>query len=56
MLIREGEDRSFAHDTRLACTLALIAGALNSAGFLVVGVFSANMTGNVSTLASVRAW
>lgn len=51
MLIREGQARSFAHDRRLACTLALIAGSLNSAGFYTVGVFSANMTGNVSTLA-----
>ncbi len=51
MLIRQGRDRSFAHDRRLACALALVAGALNSAGFYAVGVFSANMTGNVSTMA-----
>ena len=51
MLIRQGQDRSLAHDRRLACALAFVAGALNSAGFYAVGVFSANMTGNVSTLA-----
>lgn len=51
MLIHEGQDRSLVHDRRLACALALVAGALNAAGFYVAGVFSANMTGNVSTLA-----
>ncbi len=51
MLIREGSARSFAVDRRLACGLALIAGSLNSAGFYAVGFFSANMTGNVSTMA-----
>ena len=51
MLIRQGRDRSLVHDRRLACALALVAGALNSAGFYAVGVFSANMTGNVSILA-----
>ncbi len=51
MLIREGRARSIAHDRRLACALALVAGSLNSAGFSAVGVFSANMTGNVTTLA-----
>ena len=55
MLIREGQDRSLVHDRRLACALALVAGALNSAGFYAVGVFSANMTGNVSTLADRMA-
>lgn len=51
MLLREGNTRSSAIDRRLACLLALIAGALNSAGFYAVGFFSSNMTGNVSTLA-----
>ena len=51
MLISEGPARSPAVDRRLACLMALVAGALNAAGFDAVGVFSANMTGNVSTLA-----
>jgi uncharacterized membrane protein YoaK (UPF0700 family) len=48
MLIRQGEARSNEIDRRLACTLAAIAGALNTAAFHAVGFFSANMTGNVS--------
>lgn len=51
MLIRQGAHRTSVHDRRLACTLALVAGALNSAGFYAVGVFSANMTGNASIMA-----
>jgi uncharacterized membrane protein YoaK (UPF0700 family) len=51
MLLREGDTRSSEIDRRLACALAMIAGALNSAGFYAVGFFSSNMTGNVSTLA-----
>ena len=51
MLIREGRARQIAHDRRLACALALVAGSLNSAGFYAAGVFSANMTGNVSAFA-----
>jgi uncharacterized membrane protein YoaK (UPF0700 family) len=50
MLIRQGNARSVAVDRRLACTLAAIAGALNTAAFHAVGFFSANMTGNVSAL------
>lgn len=42
--------RSNSADTRLACTLAAAAGALNTAAFEIVGFFSANMTGNVSLL------
>lgn len=51
MLISEGQDRSFSIDRRLACLMALVAGGLNSAGFYAVGFFSANMTGNISTMA-----
>src|SRR5258707_8507547 len=50
MLIRQGTARSSDIDRRLACTLAAIAGALNAAAFHAVGFFSANMTGNVSSL------
>lgn len=50
MLIRQDEARTFITDSRLAATLALVAGALNTAAFEAVGFFSANMTGNVSSL------
>lgn len=50
MLISTENLRSNAADTKLACTLAAVAGALNTAAFEVVGFFSANMTGNVSSL------
>jgi uncharacterized membrane protein YoaK (UPF0700 family) len=50
MLLRQGEARSHALDRQLACILAAIAGALNTAAFQAVGFFSANMTGNVSSL------
>jgi len=50
MLISIESARSHSADTRLACTLAAAAGALNTAAFEIVGFFSANMTGNVSLL------
>lgn len=50
MLISTENFRSHTADTQLACTLAAVAGALNTAAFEVVGFFSANMTGNVSSL------
>jgi len=50
MLICQNEARTFITDSRLAATLALVAGALNTAAFEAVGFFSANMTGNVSSL------
>ena len=51
MLVREGEARSAATDRRLAFSLAAIAGALNAAGFYAAGLYSSNMSGNVSALA-----
>ena len=51
MLVQLGEARDGGADRRLAWSLAGIAGALNAAGFYAVGVFSSNMTGNVSSLA-----
>jgi uncharacterized membrane protein YoaK (UPF0700 family) len=53
MLVRQGDARSTAVDQRLAGTLAAIAGAMNAAAFQALGFFSANMTGNVSSL-SIR--
>ncbi|RVV97299.1 DUF1275 domain-containing protein [Mesobaculum littorinae] len=55
MLIREGQDRSGSIDLRLAVWLALAAGAVNAAGFRSLGHFSANMTGNVSTMSDMLA-
>ncbi|WP_295846162.1 YoaK family protein [Tardiphaga sp.] len=50
MLVQQGEERGNDVDQRLACTLAAVAGALNTAAFEAVGFFAANMTGNVSLL------
>lgn len=50
MLIHEGDQRSPAIDVKLAILLAAVAGALNASGFQAAGFFSANMTGNVSSL------
>jgi uncharacterized membrane protein YoaK (UPF0700 family) len=55
MLIRQGQARSGVVDRRLACTLAAVAGAVNTAAFHAVGFFSANMTGNVSALSDRAA-
>ncbi|NHN83270.1 DUF1275 domain-containing protein [Acetobacter musti] len=52
MLVHEGAERNAVIDRRLGCSLAAIAGAVNAAGFLEVGYYSANMTGNVSALAT----
>lgn len=55
MLIRQGDARTLGADTRLACALAAVAGALNAAAFQAVGFFAANMTGNVSSLSDKLA-
>ena len=52
MLVREGTERTYRVDERLARAFAAIAGALNVAGFYAFGTFSSNMTGNVSSLAN----
>ncbi|MCB8881654.1 DUF1275 domain-containing protein [Acidisoma cellulosilytica] len=51
MLVHQGEQRSYKADQGLAWWLAGVAGALNTAGLYAVGMFSANMTGNVSAFA-----
>ncbi|MCB8876596.1 YoaK family protein [Acidisoma silvae] len=51
MLVHQGEQRSYKADQALAWWLAGVAGALNTAGLYAVGMFSANMTGNVSAFA-----
>jgi len=55
MLISTENSRSTTADTQLACTLAAVAGALNTAAFEIVGFFSANMTGNISSLSDYLA-
>src|ERR1700751_4773180 len=55
MLIRLGDARDAGADRRLAWSLAGIAGTLNTAGFYAVGLYSSNMTGNVSALADHMA-
>jgi len=50
LLIHQGSERDYLADRSLACSLAGVAGALNAAAFYAVGFFSANMTGNLSTL------
>ena len=51
MLIRTGADRPDEADRHLALLLAGTAGALNTAGFYAAGLYSSNMTGNVSAMA-----
>lgn len=55
MLVHEGDERSSDVDLKLATLLAGVAGALNGAGFLAADLFSANMTGNVSSLSDFLA-
>lgn len=55
MLIHAGQDRTVTIDLYLAIWLALVAGAVNAAGFRALGYFSANMTGNVSTATDLLA-
>lgn len=50
MLIHTGAARTVTIDLRLAASLSLLAGAINAAGFRSMGLFSGNMTGNVSAL------
>ena len=50
MLIHAGRDRPVTFDLQLAVWLSLAAGAVNAAGFRALGFFSANMTGNVSSM------
>ncbi len=55
MLIRVGDERTEAIDIVLAGLLSFIAGGLNAVGFIIVGSFTANMTGNVSMMADELA-
>uniref|UniRef100_UPI0035AF9AC0 YoaK family protein n=1 Tax=Paenirhodobacter enshiensis TaxID=1105367 RepID=UPI0035AF9AC0 len=55
MLRHVGAQRSDRIDLELGAILSTVAGALNAVGYQVAGVFSANMTGNVSALADHAA-
>ncbi|WP_102223126.1 YoaK family protein [Acidimangrovimonas sediminis] len=55
MLIHTGDARTVSFDLRLAAVLSLVAGAVNAAGFRSLGLFSGNMTGNVSALSDYLA-
>lgn len=55
MLIHTGTSRTVTVDLRLATWLSLLAGAINAAGFRSLGLFSGNMTGNVSALSDYLA-
>ncbi|MEJ7598981.1 MAG: YoaK family protein [Kofleriaceae bacterium] len=51
MFRHEGADRSHRHNQLLAGYLALIAGFVNSAGFILIGSFTSHVTGNVGRFA-----
>jgi uncharacterized membrane protein YoaK (UPF0700 family) len=51
MFHREGADRTDLENRLLAGYLALVAGFVNSAGFICVGSFTSHATGNVGRLA-----
>jgi len=51
MLSHEGPDRTHRHNQLLAGYLALIAGSVNSAGFILIGSFTSHVTGNVGRFA-----
>ena len=50
MFAREGKERSFSENTRLAIALSGIAGAVNATGFFVVGTYTSHVTGNVAKI------
>jgi uncharacterized membrane protein YoaK (UPF0700 family) len=47
----EGQHRTEHHNQLLAGYLALVAGLVNSAGFILIGTFTSHVTGNVGRLA-----
>jgi uncharacterized membrane protein YoaK (UPF0700 family) len=51
MFRHEGDQRTFRHNQWIAGYLALIAGIVNSAGFILLGVFTSHVTGNVGRFA-----
>ncbi len=51
MFQKVGPARTSRDDRQIAAYLAFIAGAVNSAGFVVIGSFTSHVTGNVGRLA-----
>lgn len=51
MLRTEGPERTHRHNQLLAAYLALVAGIVNSAGFVLIGSFCSHVTGNVGRFA-----
>ena len=51
MFRHEGPEREHHHNQALAAYLALVAGFVNSAGFVLVGTFTSHVTGNVGRFA-----
>lgn len=56
MFRHEGADRTHRHNQLLAGYLALIAGFVNSAGFILIGSFTSHVTGNVGRFADDLAF
>lgn len=55
MFSREGSARSDSQNRWLAGYLAFVGGFVNSSGFVLIGVFSSHVTGNVGRLANDAA-
>lgn len=51
MFTHEGVARPHRHNVILAGHLALVAGMVNSAGFIIIGSFTSHVTGNIGRLA-----
>ena len=52
MFRQEGEVRTARHNRMLAGYLALVAGLVNSAGFVMIGTFTSHTTGNIGRFAN----
>lgn len=55
MFRHEGANRSHHHNQLLAGYLAMIAGFVNSAGFILIGSFTSHVTGNVGRF-GIASW
>lgn len=55
MFSREGSARSDSQNRWLAGYLAFVGGFVNSSGFVLIGIFSSHVTGNVGRLANDAA-
>jgi uncharacterized membrane protein YoaK (UPF0700 family) len=55
MFQHEGAQRSHDHNQLLAGYLAVVAGLVNSTGFILIGTFTSHVTGNVGRMADDAA-